>query len=116
MSNSARTQHARDALQMRLSTGPSARQTFAQRQMVHAMTIRSLKLTTPQRRALDAIAEHHTAPIHPGSIVTDRMFSTLEGHGLVRSDPARPHRAALTDLGMAYARRTPRTAAKGGRK
>lgn len=91
----------------------SAREMFAARTAEQNVALRQIKLTAPQRRALDAIAEHGDAPIHRGSVVTDAMFAKLEALGLVVADTTKqPHRAHLTGLGQAFMRRGP----KGGKR
>ncbi|KZE41383.1 hypothetical protein [Microbacterium sp. T32] len=94
---------------------PSARDTFARRLVDQNATIAAVKLTVPQRRALDIVAADNRpgVPIHRGSVLTDSMFSKLDALGLVVADADRlPHRARLSPLGMAYTRRAP----KGGKR
>lgn len=94
---------------------PDAREVFAARTMEHNAAIAVIKLTVPQRRALDVVAADNRpgVPIHRGSVLTDSMFSKLDALGLVVADADRlPHRARLSPLGMAYTRRAP----KGGKR
>jgi hypothetical protein len=78
----------------------SAREIFAVRTSTLAAATKAAKLTKPQVEALRLIDTHGTAPIAPGSVINDAMFSRLEGKGMVAVDLSKPHRARLTDLGM----------------